>query len=81
MFSKPPGAKKVVGDPSKDSEMGNELVLMDLLFSDSDDEVKTIIRVRDEGSEMCTSVSARCSCIWNSGHCSRHNNYWGKTFP
>jgi len=46
---KPPGAKKVIGDSNKDGGKGNKFALMDLLFSDSDDEVKTI-RVRDKGS-------------------------------
>ena len=56
---KPPGAKKVVGDSSKDSAKSNELIPMDLLFSDLDDEIMTI-RVRDEGSAAkCVPVSVQ----------------------
>ena len=53
---KPSGAKKVIGDHSKDSQRGNAPALMDLLFSDSDDEVKAI-RIRDDGSSpKCVPV-------------------------
>ena len=65
--TKPSGAKKVVGDPSKVRQNDNEFALMDLLLSDSDDKIKAN-RVKDEGS------SSKCVPVLVQGV--QHTELW-----